>query len=215
MNAVHIGEDVIFASVNYLLCLLIGYGAGAFSAWFPGMLNMTAVSVSLDHGRRAGYQYALGAGITAFGQALLALTFADYIAQHPAVIEWCKRIALFVFPALAIIFFLKARRPSIEAKPLRGGPLTFGILLAAMNALTIPYYFSLGTFLEADQYLELTPLSILLFALAAGSGAATFFALYARSADFISLRAGFLARNMNYVLSGLFVVLTLVQLVVE
>lgn len=201
--------------MNYLLSLLIGYGAGAFSAWFPGMLNMTAVAVSLDHGRNAGYQYSVGAGFTALGQALLALTFADYIAQNPVVIEWCKRIALFVFPALAIAFFLKAKRPSIEAKPLRGGPLTFGIILAAMNALTIPYYFSLGAFLEADQYLQLTPLSILCFALAAGTGAASFFALYARSADFVSRRAGFLARNINYVLSGLFVVLTMVQLVVE
>lgn len=201
--------------MNYLLSLLIGYGAGAFSAWFPGMLNMTAVAVSLDHGRRAGYRYSLGAGLTAICQALLALTFADYIAEHPAVIDWCKRIALFIFPALAIIFFVKAKRPSIEAKPLRGGPFTFGVVLAAMNALTIPYYFSLGTFLEADQYLQLTPLSIFIFALGAGTGAATFFALYARSADFVSRRAGFLARNMNYVLSGLFVLLTMVQLVVE
>lgn len=201
--------------MQLLSALFVGFGTGFFSGLFPGMLNMTSVSVALERGRGRGREFALGAGTAVATHALLALFFASYLTTHPEVFIWLRQAAIAIFLLLAVFFLLRARRPRKPARAASSrsrSAFRFGLTLAIMNVLAIPYFFAIGTYAAGSGYFPLAGSCIPAFALAAGAGAATVFTLYVGSADYVARRASFIATNLNYLLSGLFIVLALVQL---
>jgi threonine/homoserine/homoserine lactone efflux protein len=202
--------------VEFLTALFIGLAAAAGGTLFPGMLNMTAVSTSLTAGVRAGYLFAGGLAATFMLQAGVSIFFAKYLSQNPGIIEGMKQWAIVIFLGLAIFFTVQgfraraARKAEIE-KPYKGGPFINGMILAAMNFLTVPYFFALGGWLIADGYLAVSAGSKAAFTLGAGSGSLLVFGGYARLSDWISRNAAYFTRNINFFLGGLFVLLACIQ----
>jgi hypothetical protein len=78
-----------------------------------------------------------------------------------------------------------------------------------MNMLAIPFFLGYSTLLEAQDLLDLTPPLNIVFALGAMGGALGLFAVYIWFAAFIQRRVQFVARNINYILSLLFLLLAL------
>ncbi|NJB86392.1 threonine/homoserine/homoserine lactone efflux protein [Lewinella marina] len=199
-----------------LTAVLIGLAAAAGATFFPGMLNMTSVSVSLRAGRRAGYAFAAGMATTFTVQAGLAVFFANYFTDHPAIIPLLKEWAVAAFAVLAIFFFFKGYRGRVaeaaaEEQQYRGSPFLRGLVLALMNLLTVPYFFAVSGWLLADGYLAGDGLGRLGFTLGAGAGALIIFGAYARLAEWMQRKAFFLTRNINFLLGGLLMILAVVQ----
>ncbi|THH40564.1 LysE family transporter [Neolewinella litorea] len=202
--------------MELLTAVLIGLAAAAGATFFPGMLNMTSVNVSLRAGRRAGYAFAAGMAFTFTAQAGVAIFFANYFTTHPAIIGMLKQWAVVAFLFLAVFFLFKGYRARVaEAAPdggrYRGSPFLRGILLALMNLLTVPYFFAVGGWLLADDHLSADALGRLGFMLGAGAGAMLIFGAYARLAEWMQRKALFLTRNINFLLGGLLAILALVQ----
>ena len=195
---------------------LTGLAVAAGGTLFPGMLNMTAVSTALRAGRRAGFRFAAGMASTFMVQAGIAIFFAEWLTRHPQVITGMKQWAIVIFITLAGFFLwkaLRARAAEVPAdeRPYYGSPYVRGIGMALMNFLTLPYCFALGGWLISDGYLDTTLWAKFGFTWGAGAGAMVIFGTYARMAEWIRANAAYFTRNINFILSGLFVVLTLVQ----
>ncbi|MGB3548416.1 MAG: hypothetical protein WBA17_15695 [Saprospiraceae bacterium] len=201
--------------MQIMTAILSGYFLACLATTLPGMLNMTSVAVSLEHGRRAGRQFAIGTALTFGLQAAIALIFADYLSENPGIIEGLKKAAVGIFLVLAGYFFIKARRGGVaKARTTKPGQMYgFGILLAAMNALTIPFFFAMATWLQSEGYLIITPFIILSFSCAVFMGSLTVFLFYGYSATYVERRAAFITRNINYILCGLFVTLASFQVI--
>ena len=82
-----------------------------------------------------------------------------------------------------------------------------------MNMLAIPFYLVLSSVLRTKGMLNPTQPFINLFITGAFLGAFALFLVYARFAVIIQARAGFIARNINYILSALFFVLGILSLI--
>ena len=179
----------------------------------PGMINMTSVSVSIRRGLNPGLQFSAGAASAIFLQALIAVTFAGYLTEHPDVILWLKQAAIVIFLVLSIVFYLQARRPAaVEEGDQKGNAYLLGMGIAGMNVLNIPYYLAFSAFLKANGWITLRDPLHWFFLLGATLGAWALLAAYARFACYIAKNADYFARNINYFLSGLFVVLAAVQI---
>lgn len=193
---------------------LLGFSLAFLGSTIPGMLNMTAVSIALDRGPRAGQRYALGAGTAFFLHASIALVFAGYLAANPSVFVLLRQFAILVFIGLAFLFLRMALQPKAVAGSKRqGGAFTIGLILSCLNVLVIPYFFGVASYLEQIGYFVLTGPNIGGFVFGAMLGAFLLFSLYARFADFIARRATFISRNINYLLATLFMVLAVIQIV--
>jgi len=200
--------------MDYLSHIFFGFIMAFAGLVPPGMLNMTAVRTSIEKGRKAGITFSAGAASIVFIQASIALIFANYLNKHPEIVENLKMAGIVVFVLLAVFFFLQARKKfKAEGKEKKGNYFVTGMLMSSMNMLAIPFYLGLSAFLGAKGQLVLAQPYITIFVVGAVLGAFALFATYSYFAEIIVKKAQFIAKNINYILSALFVVLAITTLV--
>ena len=178
----------------------------------PGLINMSAVQISMRRNFRAGVIFSLGAITIVFLQALVGVGFAGYLAENRHILSFIKKLAIFIFFGLSGLFFYKGLRPKLKQESRRqGSAFVIGMAVAGMNVLNVPFFFTMSTLLQAQGYIDLQPTWGLLFMLGLAGGSFLMLLLYAYFARYITTHARFFAQNMNYFLSGLFLFLAVVQ----
>jgi len=198
--------------MDFLSPLFFGFLLAIVGITLPGMVNMTSVSVSIRRGMGAGLWYSAGGSAVIFFQAYIAVAFAGYLSRHPEVFTYIRAASVAIFLALAGFFFYQAlRSKEVKASQRKGRPFLLGMAVAGMNALNIPYYFTMGAVLKAEGLISLQAPYHLPFVAGIALGAFTMLSAYARFAQAVLIRANYFARNLNYFLSGLFLLLAVVQ----
>ncbi|MEO0571443.1 MAG: LysE family transporter [Bacteroidota bacterium] len=183
----------------------------------PGLLNVNAAKISVEKGKKNGVFFSLGIAVMVMFQAYLAVRIAKFLSRNPEVISWLMKSAILIFAALAIFFFLKARKKQQDAMTVDHGTyknsFTKGLFLAALNLLQIPFYSALNTFFHAKKVMNFEIFDEVLFILGAGLG--TFLVMYTYVFYFnkMETRSNRFSKNSNYILSGLMVILLVVTLI--
>jgi H+/Cl- antiporter ClcA len=144
-------------------------------------------------------------------QAIIAVYISKYLHRNPDVVEVLLKIAVLVFAVLAIYFFMTARNNKKKVvkvvKISKRNSFYKGMLLTALNLLTIPYYSGLNIMWNASGWIKFQAWDIVIFVLAAGCG--TFSVLYMYTIYFNKLenKTNRFSKNSNYFLSVLMLVL--------
>ena len=194
--------------MNYILPLIIGFLSAFIGLLAPAMLNMTAARTSIEKGKRAGIQFAAGAASVVFLQGFIAVTFAKYLVANPEIIT--KVAAVVVLFGLSIFFFLQARKKfKVKGKQKKGNNFITGFLMSSLNMLAIPFYLAMATLAESKGWMEIEKPFSIIFVFGAVLGAFSLFSIYAVFAEKIAKKAAFIAKNINYILSVLFIVLAM------
>ena len=180
----------------------------------PGMLNMTAARTKIERDQRSALKFALGASIIVIPQVFIALVFAKYFVDHPEVIDNLTIAGIIVLFVLSVVFFFQARKKfKGKGKKESGNFLLIGMLMSSMNMLVIPYYLVLSSVLEAKGWLIMSQPYISIFVAGVFLGVFALFSVYVYFATIIEKKAQFIARNINYILSILFLVLGIMTLI--
>ena len=200
--------------MSYLLHIALGFAMDFLSLIPPGMLNMTAVRTTIEKNRKEGIWFSLGAALIVIPQAFIALVFARYFSEHPEVIERLQLAGVIVLFFLSALFFIQARRKfKGEGTKRRGKSFWIGMLMSSMNMLAIPFYLVLSSVLENRGLLNTEQPFINLFVSGVFLGAFSLFFVYVQFSQIIIKRAQFIARNINYILSLLFLILGILTLI--
>ncbi len=200
--------------MQYISHLLLGFIMAFISLIPPGMLNMTAVRTKIEKDKKSAFQFALGAAIIVIPQAYIALAFAKYFANHPEVIDRLTIAGIVVLFVLSVFFLIQARKKfKGEGKKKKGNFILIGMFMSMMNMLAIPFYLVLSSVLETKGLLLMSQPYISIFVAGVFLGAFALFALYVVFATFIEKKAQFIARNINYILSILFLVLGILTII--
>ena len=180
----------------------------------PGMLNMTAVRTKIEKGKKPALLFALGAAIVVIPQAYIALAFTKYFVKHPEVINQLTIAGIVVLFLMSIFFFIQARKKfKGEGKKKKGSFFLIGMLMSMMNMLAIPFYLVLSSVLEKKGLLIMSQPYINIFVGGVFLGAFALFSVYVLFASIIEKKAQFIAKNINYILSILFLVLGIITLI--
>lgn len=203
--------------MEHLLILFFATFSAAFMATVPpGLLNMNAAKTSVEKGKLNGIIFSLGVSTMIMLQAVIAVYISKYLHRNPDVVEVLLKIAVLVFAFFAIYFFMAAR--SNKKKKVKTADISKrnsflkGMLLAALNLLTIPYYSGLNIMWNATGWIKFEVWDIVVFVLAAGCG--TFSVLYMYTIYFNKLenKTHRFSKNSNYILSALMVVLLMITI---
>ncbi len=193
--------------MDYILPLIIGFLAAFVGLLAPSMLNMTAARTSIEKGKAAGIQFAAGAASMVIVQAFVAVYFANKIT--PEIITKLKTAAVFVLLGLSIFFFMQARKKFKAAgKDKKGSSYITGLGMSSLNMLAVPFYLAMAKVGEGYGMKLEIPYS-LVYVVGAVLGAFSLFSIYATYAEKIAEKAQFIAKNINYILSVLFIVLAI------
>ena len=125
-----------------------------------------------------------------------------------------KIAGVFVFFALAIFFFSLSRK-KIAPKTTSGKGNFFirGAMMSLLNMLSVPFYLAFSIFLAEKELIIIEQPFITLYILGVFIGAALLFYTYVSFAEIISKKVSFIAKNINLILSGIFIILGLMTLI--
>ncbi|MCM4163846.1 MULTISPECIES: LysE family transporter [unclassified Arenibacter] len=204
--------------MEHLLTLFFATFSAAFMATVPpGLLNMNAAKISVEKGKTNGIIFSLGVSTMIIVQAYISVLISKFLFKNPEIIDLLLKIALIVFAFFAVYFFVKAKKKKLNrpkiVKVSKKNSFFKGILLAAVNLLTIPYYSGLNAMWNASGWIQFQFRDIATFILAAGCG--TFTVLYLYTVYFTKLETknnGF-SKNSNYILSALMLLLLVITLI--
>lgn len=194
---------------TFLLAVLV-----AFVGFMPpGMINMTSLKMSLDYQRKQAVLFVAGAVTIILIQAFLAVTFAKYLARNPQIIEYLSYAAILVFLGLAYMFFRQARQQlKLRVGEQKRNSYLAGLTMSSMNMLSIPFFLGYSTLLEAKGWMNIDPPHNYIFSLGAVAGSFLLFFIYILFAEYIQKRVQFVAKNINYILSLLFLILAIITI---
>jgi threonine/homoserine/homoserine lactone efflux protein len=200
--------------MQYISHLFLGFIMAFISLVPPGMLNMTAVRTKIEKSKKSAILFSLGAAIIVIPQAYIALAFTKYFAKHPEIIDRLTMAGILVLFVLSVFFFMQARKKfKGEGRKRKGNFLLTGMFMSLMNMLAIPFYLVLSSVLEKKGLLIMDQPYISIFVGGVFLGAFSLFVVYVLFAALIEKRAQFIARNINYILSVLFLVLGILTLI--
>jgi threonine/homoserine/homoserine lactone efflux protein len=203
-----------------VLPFFFGFIAAAIGITPPGLINMTAAKVSLKDGRNEAISFAIGATIIVFFQTFLALLFANFIDSRPDIINKLQEFGLFIFFALTIYFFWKAKSPKTPKSEAKTRSKTnrffLGMLLSVLNLFPIPYYVFISITLSSYGYFFFNKGFILSFVSGVVIGSFLVFYLYILFFKKRESKSSFLMNNGNYIIgtiTGLVSLFTLFKLI--
>ncbi|SFS74735.1 hypothetical protein [Lutibacter maritimus] len=200
--------------MDYILHVFYGIIMAYFGLISPGMLNMTALKIRINNGISESVKFAIGASVIVFIQAGIALYFADYFNKNPQIIERLKIAGVVVFLMLSIFFlYLSRKELNPKASNTKGNYFLKGIGMSSINMLGIPFYLGISIFLAAENKILIEQPYIILFVFGASIGSFLLFSTYIIFAKYISDKVSFIAKNINLILSILFLGLGIFTLV--
>ncbi|MGB5378034.1 LysE family transporter [Muriicola sp.] len=204
--------------MTHLLILFFVTFSAAFMATVPpGLLNMNAAKTSVEKSKNNGIIFSLGVSTMIMMQAYIAVLISKYLFNNPEVIDLLMKIALGIFAFFAIYFFVVAKKIKPNkihiVKMSKKNSFFKGMLLAALNLLTIPYYSGLNVMWNASGWIKFQIWDIATFILAAGSGTFTVLYLYTFYFNKLELKTKNFSKNSNYVLSVLMVILLIITVI--
>ncbi|WP_348799111.1 LysE family transporter [Flavobacterium adhaerens] len=203
-----------------VLPFFLGFIAAAIGITPPGLINMTAAKVSLKDGRTEAIFFAIGATIIVFFQTFLALLFANFINRNPEIISRLQEVGLFIFIALTIYFFWKAKKPKLPKTEIKtyskANRFFLGMLLSALNLFPVPYYVFVSITLATYGYFHFATSFIYAFVIGVVVGSFLVFYLYILFFKKREAKSSFLINNGNYIIgaiTGLVSIITLFKLI--
>lgn len=206
--------------MQYALSMFMGFFASTVGIIPPGLLNMTAAKISKNEGKTRAFVFALGAALVLGLQSFLAVVFAEFLDRHPEIILLLREAGLAIFTGLTIYFFGFAKSPSPKKSAVKlhskRSRFFMGMLLSALNFLTIPFYVFVSLTLASYKifYFE----SLFIFTFVFGILLGTLFGFYCFVTFFKKMehRTAAVTKNMNYIIgsvTGLIAFVTLCNVI--
>lgn len=205
--------------MTIILLFFFGFIFSFIGSITPSMLNMTAIKVSLDNGRKAANNYALGVSIIVFIQVVVAVILTKYILNNPTIIETLEKFGIVIFSFLSYYFYResKKRKVNINTEKLKKeNAFLTGVILSVLNMFAIPFYSGTVVTLDLFKLFNYDFIPVLFFTLGSVIGTFYILYLYGKFAKIIQQKTGKLTKDINLVLSiltGFVAIFTLLKFV--
>ncbi len=125
-----------------------------------GVLNITAMQLTISDGLYAGLLFSAGALLVEMVYVRLSLVAMDWVRKQVKLIRWLEWFTLIVLVVLAIGAFMQAATPQQEQSATLNRslpPFFLGVLLSAINPVQIPFWFGWSTVLYTKKVLHPSP----------------------------------------------------------
>jgi len=150
----------------------------------PGNINLTVVQITITRGIRQAL-YFIGAFSTieilfTFG----VMRFVQWLSSEIVLDNIIDVVMIFMFGILGLITW-RSRKEMPKADYSKKDSIRYGMLLGVLNPMQIPYWLFVGSYLISQEWINTGYLSLSIFSIGSGIGAALALYGFARFAQYI------------------------------
>ena len=207
--------------MSFLINFLVGFMAAFLGVVPPGLLNMSAVKISIKEGRKSAVLFCIGVCTIVIIQTYIALLFARYLDQHSEIVGMLQKVALGIFICITIYFFFIAKDTRREipenANHSKTNRFFYGILLGILNLLPLPYWVYISITFAGFGMFSFSQPDLISTVIASGIGTFAMLMLYVQffkqKEDSMQFKV-----NMNYVIgliTGVISIVTFLKILKE
>jgi len=173
----------------------------------PGNINLTVVQITINRGiKQALYFIFAFSGIEmlfTFG----VMRFVQWLSSEIKLGNLIDAAMILVFLVLGV-FTWRSRKEMPKADYSKKDSIRYGMLLGVLNPMQIPYWLFVGTYLIAHEWINIGYLSLSVFSIGSGIGAALTLYGFARFAEYIQRRFTLNSYTLNRGIALLFFALS-------
>jgi threonine/homoserine/homoserine lactone efflux protein len=150
----------------------------------PGNINLTVVQITITRGIRQALYF-----IGAFSCVEILFTFGvmrfvQWLSSEIQIGNIIDVVMIFMFGILGVITW-RSRKEMPKTDYSKKDSIRYGMLLGVLNPMQIPYWLFVGTYLISHEWIDIGYLSLTIFSIGSGIGAALALYGFARFAQYI------------------------------
>lgn len=173
----------------------------------PGNINLTVVQITISRGIRQAIYF-----ICAFSTVEILFTFGvmrfvQWLSSEIKIGDIIDVVMIFMFGILGIITW-RSRKEMPKADYSKKDSIRYGMLLGVVNPMQIPYWLFVGTYLISHEWIDIGYVSLTVFSIGSGIGAALALYGFARFAQYIQEKFALSSYIVNKSIALLFFALS-------
>ncbi|TCC81897.1 lysine transporter LysE [Pedobacter hiemivivus] len=150
----------------------------------PGNINLTVVQLTITRGIRQALYF-----IAAFSAVEILFTFGvmrfvQWLSSEINLESTIDIVMVFMFGILGVITW-RSRKEMPKEDYSKKDSIKYGMLLGVVNPMQVPYWLFVGTYLISHEWIDTGYLSLSVFSIGSGIGAALALYGFARFAQYI------------------------------
>ncbi|WP_316818841.1 lysine transporter LysE [Pedobacter nyackensis] len=150
----------------------------------PGNINLSVVQITITRGIRQALYF-----IGAFSAVEVLFTFGvmrfvQWLSSEINLENTIDVVMILMFAVLGVLTW-KSRKEMPKADYSKKDSIKYGLLLGVVNPMQIPYWLFVGTYLISHEWIDIGYLSLSVFSIGSGIGAALALYGFARFAQYI------------------------------
>ncbi|MHA4896908.1 LysE family transporter [Pedobacter sp. PWIIR3] len=173
----------------------------------PGNINLTVVQITITRGIRQALYF-----IAAFASVEVLFTFGvmrfvQWLSSEIKLGDIIDVIMILMFGILGVITW-RSRKEMPKNDYSKKDSIRYGLLLGVINPMQIPYWLFVGTYLISHEYINTGYLSLSIFSIGSGLGAAVALYGFARFAQYVQEKFALTSYKVNKGIALLFFALS-------
>jgi len=166
------------------LTFILGLLLNAIGYIPPGNINLTVVQITINRGLKQALSFIAAFGFVEIIFTLLMMRFVQWLALTIELDNIIDVVMIFLFLILGIVTW-KSRKAMPKNDYSHRDSIKYGMLLGALNPMQVPYWLFVGTYLISHEWIEIGYLSLIIFSIGSGIGAALALYGFARFACYV------------------------------
>ena len=178
----------------------------------PGNINLTVVQITISRGIKQALYF-----IAAFASVEVLFTFGvmrfvQWLSSEIKLGDIIDVIMILLFGTLGVITW-RSRKEMPKADYSKKDSIRYGLLLGVINPMQIPYWLFVGTYLISHEWIDIGYLSLSVFSIGSGVGAALALYGFARFAQYVQEKFALTSYKVNKGIALLFFALSAYHIV--
>lgn len=203
---------------SLLIVFLWAMGISFLGTLPMGSLNVVAMQISVEESVKSAYMFAFGAVLVEMTYVRVALVGINWIMKRKHVLRYMEWATFFIILALAIGSFIAAVKGGHGGKgnfllSNQMNRFSLGVILNALNAVQIPFWFGWSTVMITKGILKPTSLHYNVYVIALGLGTLLGKSIYILGGPWIINKIAGARDYLNWVIGGVFAVTAIIQLI--
>lgn len=173
----------------------------------PGNINLTVVQITISRGIRQAIYFICAFACVEVLFTFGVMRFVQWLSSEIKIGDIIDVVMIFMFGILGIITW-RSRKEMPKADYSKKDSIRYGMLLGVINPMQIPYWLFVGTYLISHEWIDIGYLSLSVFSIGSGIGAAVALYGFARFAQYIQEKFALSSYIVNKSIALLFFALS-------